>query len=1020
MTQEQTPTWWKSWPGRLGHPEGSYPRDLQTHRAVAGLNRRRFLEAAGFALSLTAMSGCTRSPVQVALPLVDQPEGMVPGRSLQYATTCSGCPAGCGILARVRDGRPLKMEGMPEHPLSRGGLCAVGQALPMGLYDSQRLRHPLASGKPAEWAAVDRSITSELDRIASEKGSVRFVTSTINSPTLTESITKFLSRFADARHITWDSLSSSAILEAHLQTHGQRLLPHYDFAAAKVIVSFGADFLGTWISPVEFTSGWSRNRVPDPTQPEMSWHVQLEGRMSLTGSKADQRIRLHPQRYGAVLSQLYAAIARLAGVPPTNGHPGPAPLSAEVIAMIAERLWAVRGQSLVISDSQDTAAQVLVNGINHLLGNYGKTLDVIQPARQRLGSDSELLTLLEELKSGRVEALFVLGNDLTHHLASGLLSDDTLKKVGLIVSFAEREDDFASRAHYVCPDHHALESWGDTEGCTGVLSLSQPLLAPLGNTRSALESLARWSGGTASAYDIVRNRWEQDVFPKSRTSGQLSFQAFWDQAVHDGVVLLTVPDGKPPEFRSDVVQAVSDPGESDELCAELYARVGMNDSRHAHNPWLQELPDPITKVTWDNWVSLSPSAAEELGVHDGDVVRISAEGVDPLELPVVIQPGQHDGVICIPLYYGVRGTGRFAHIGPQWFEAKPTVTPGRVIGKNAAPLMQIQDGSVRRVRSGTRIERTGQNTPLATTQEHHRLEVPKHVAPPGAEKREPIQETTLAAFTRNPLSGKPEVHHDAESQLWPTDHPRHGHAWGMVIDLNACTGCSACMIACQAENNVPLVGRDEVVRQREMHWLRMDRYYSGDGDDVDVAHQPMMCQHCGNAPCETVCPVLATVHSSEGLNEQVYNRCVGTRYCANNCPYKVRRFNWFDYPHDDTLQNLILNPDVTVRSRGVMEKCSLCVHRIEEGRMESGRTGQPIGDGTIQTACQQSCPAQAIVFGDLNDPSSRVAQAAANPRQFGVLEEFNFQTVVSYLRMVRNRPDGGAPATDAAEGEHHV
>ncbi len=327
---------------------------------------------------------------------------------------------------------------------------------------------------------------------------------------------------------------------------------------------------------------------------------------------------------------------------------------------------------------------------------------------------------------------------------------------------------------------------------------------------------------------------------------------------------------------------------------------------------------------------------------------------------------------------------------------------------------------MRGVRQGVTVERTGRSVPLATTQEYHSMEVPKHLAPPGAEKREPIQETTLAAFAKNPQSGKPEVHHNPEAQLWAADHPREGYAWGMIVDLNACTGCSACMIACQAENNVPLVGRDEVVRQREMHWLRMDRYYSGDGDDVDVAHQPMMCQHCGNAPCETVCPVIATVHSSEGLNEQVYNRCVGTRYCANNCPYKVRRFNWFDYPRDDTLQNLILNPDVTVRSRGVMEKCSLCVHRIEEARMEAGRRGQPITDGAVTTACQQSCPTRAIVFGDLNDPASRVSQAAANPRRFGVLEEFNFQTVVSYLRVVRNRPADAAEATGAAEGKHHV
>ena len=1022
MSGVQSPTYWKSLPVLTGDA----PAALQT--AAEGLspfalNRRRFLEAAGFSLSLTALTGCSRAPVEIALPLVDQPEGMIPGRTLQYATTCGGCSAGCGLLASVRDGRPLKMEGLPEHPLSKGGLCAVGQALPMGLYDSQRLKQPLADGQPSDWEMVDRQITAALDKVATNSGAVRLVTPTVTSPTLQATIDAFLNRFDDARHIVWDALSSSAILDAHEQTHGVRVLPHYRFDQARVIVSFGADFLGTWISPVEFTAGWRKGRIPTPDHAEMSWHAQLEGRMSLTGTKADRRIRVSPDAYGAVLSQLYVDLAGKAGGDADLSAPEAALVPEELRAELVGRLWHAKGAALVVSDSQDVRVQVLVNAINNLLGSYGRTLDAQRPSRQRQGSDATLGELLTELQSGDVSALFVCGIDLTHSLPGRESLAEAIERVPLVVSTAQREDDFASLAKFVCPDHHPLESWLDAEPVDGVLTLSQPLLHPLGETRSLLESLAHWSGQPAAADELLRKHWEEEILPRANVD---EFQSFWDQSLHDGHVEVQ-PRGVPEEeFNTAAIEMTPAP-QTGGYGLELFAKVGLPDSRHAHNPWLQELPDPITKTTWDNYVAVSPAAAEEFGVTDGDVVRLTADDGISLEIPAVVQPGQHDRVLAIPLGYGVRGTDRFARIGPQWFEARPTVEPGDVVGRNAAPFLARDDGTVRYFRGEVTIEMTGRRRELATTQEHHNLEVPPRVAPHGAEKREPIQETTLPAFAADPAAGTPEVHHETGLPLWPEDHPRTGHAWGMAIDLNACTGCSACVIACQSENNVPVVGRDEVLRQREMHWMRIDRYYSGDGDDVDVAHQPMMCQHCGNAPCETVCPVLATVHSSEGLNEQAYNRCVGTRYCANNCPYKVRRFNWFDYPHDDTLQNLLLNPDVTVRSRGVMEKCSLCVQRIEEGKIEAGRRGEAVADGAIQTACQQSCPAQAIIFGDLNDPDSAVAQAVANPRRFGVLEEFNFQPIVSYLRMVKNRDQSDA-ATHAVpdhkatthEGGDHV
>ncbi len=1040
MKNDAPKTYWKSLAERAGDITGNQPHPFGD--GPTAMSRRRFLEAAGFTVSLATVSGCGRAPVENSLPFPIQPAGVTPGRMRYYASTCGGCPAACGLLVGVRDGRPLKMEGMPEHPVSRGGLCAIGQAQPLGLYDSERLRQPKHNAKDTSWDDVDASITRQLRIIASRGSAVRFVTPTTTSPTLLSAIASFLSTFDDARHVTFDAISCAAILDAHARTHGARLLPHFKLEQARVIVSLGADFLGTWISPVEFTAAWRSRRIPTEEHPEMSYHVQLEGRMSLTGSNADNRLRLAPDDYGVVLSHLARELANLAGQAPPTGALGPSsPILAADVGDLAERLWNARGESVVLCDSQDVSVQVLVNFINHTLGNYGKTVDIERPSRQQQGNDADVLTLIEELKAGKVAALFVAGTDLTHNLPDRDALAAAIGKVSLVVSMAEREDDFASLAHFVCPDHHPLESWLDAEPIDGVVSLAQPTMQPLGDTRSILESLSRWSGRNELAYDILRSSWRETVFrgsqegqadaasqptdetgsaetaasqQESQVASAQPFQQFWEQALHDGVVEVAPRTTSTAEFNSAAVEYVGSPAKDTGYTLTLYAKVGLTDSRHAHNPWLQELPDPVTKVTWDNYVCVSPATAEEFGLTDGDVVRVETEGGgSSLELPALIQPGQHERVLAIALGYGVPGTERFADIGPQWLEARRTVAPGELVGKNAAGFIEVRDGALCYTRSGVTLKKSGRRHELASTQEHHTLQVPPNVAPYGAEMREPIEETTLAAFRENPAAGAAEHHHFGDTQLWAEDHSKTGHWWGMAVDLNACTGCSACVIACQAENNVPVVGKDEVRRRREMHWIRIDRYYSGAAGDVDVLHQPMMCQHCDNAPCETVCPVLATVHGEEGLNQQAYNRCVGTRYCANNCPYKVRRFNWFKYEHEDELQNLALNPDVTVRTRGVMEKCSMCIQRIEDGKIEAKRRGEPVADGGIQTACQQSCPAQAIIFGDMNDPDSRLHAALQDPRRYRVLEEFNFRPSVAYMRVVRNRDQ-----EQAEEGGH--
>jgi molybdopterin-containing oxidoreductase family iron-sulfur binding subunit len=923
--------YWRSLEEMEGLPERS------DEFGDTGPSRRGFLKAAGFAFAGAALSGCSRAPLEKAMPYLAQPEGLVAGRAQYYASTCAGCSAGCGLIVKVRDGRPIKLEGNPEQAISRGATCAVGQASILGLYDSLRLKHPIAGGKPSTWSEVDAAIRSRLR----PDTAVRYLSGTIISPSKQAVIDKFLAQFHNARHVMYDAMSASAILDAHQETHGVRILPHYRFGKADVIASFGADFLGTWISPVEFSRDYASRRLP----PVMSWHEQFEARMSVTGSKADRRTRIAPHEIRGHLWRLADQISS------GRGHG------------LAERLLHARGRSLVVCGANDPDSQILVNHINHLLDNYGTTLDIGKPSRQRQGNDRALSKLLDELRSGQVGALLIDGVNPVAELPD--LPD--LKRTGLVVSFAGSVDETAEQAHFICPDHHYLESWSDAEPITGFISLTQPAIRPLGNTRAVVEGLSVWSGQPASARDLLRQRYADG----------------WEHAVQAGFVETNRSLTVAAQYREPSLPSRDRQGAVAGYTVVLHPSVAMLDGRHAYNPWLHELPDPITKITWDNCAALSPAAAASLGVADGDIVR-----VDSIELPVVVQPGQHDSVVSVALGYGRKASERFANIGPRWIDRQPTVNAKGRIGENAARLLSLENGATRYERSGIRIIKTGRRIELAATQTHHTLE-----------GREIIQEVSGQAEAR-PTEPRPE--------LWPPDHPTPAHRWGMAVDLNACTGCSACVVACQVENNTPLVGKDEVRRRREMHWIRIDRYYSGSADNVEVAFQPMMCQQCERAPCETVCPTLATVHSDEGLNQQVYNRCVGTRYCANNCPYKTRRFNWFNYPREDRLVNLVLNPDVTVRTRGVMEKCTFCVQRIQEAKIESKRTGTALQDGDIRTACQQSCPAGAIVFGDLNDPNSRISRLARDGRQYRVLEDLNVGPSVHYLKIVKqeDQPNG--------------
>ncbi|MCM2305596.1 MAG: 4Fe-4S dicluster domain-containing protein, partial [Elusimicrobia bacterium] len=697
------------------------------------------------------------------------------------------------------------------------------------------------------------------------------------------------------------------------------------------------------------------------------------------------RVPVKPsERYGTIvaLGRLISQKISWSGAAPASG---PTSVSRSILLQAADALLAERGRAVVLCGAADVASQIAANWINQMLGAYDQIADLGRPSHIAEGAAGAFDALLGEMSRGEVAVLIVRGCNPAQDHPRAAEFRKAAAKVGLFVSLAGRPDETAKLAKVVLPEHHALESWADHDVHGSTISLSQPSVSPLRNTRGALETLARWDGRKSSDHEIIREHFRSAVFPRQKKIS--SFESFWENAVKVGAVVLDSNAGKAafnPGALSGL-KAPKAPGEGFELVA--YQSVALGDGRQANNPWLQELPDPVAKTTWGNFAAFSPADAKALGLVEGRVVKLSAGDVS-LELPAQIQPGQAPGTVAAALGYGRAGIGVMAGNFPT-----EKMLPIDFEPASGADVLPLSSATAVQVEVLRRMER------LAKTQTYDHL-----VDPLMGERRDHVRETVLADYLLNPRAGNPEE--EKGKSLWK-EHEYAGPKWGMAIDLNSCTGCSACVLSCGLENNVPVVGKAEVAKSRDMHWLRLDRYYSGPPDAVDgspdVSFQPMLCQHCGNAPCETVCPVLATVHSTEGLNMQVYNRCVGTRYCANNCPFKTRRFNWFDYAHEDLNANLALNPDVTVRSRGVMEKCSFCVQRIYTAKADAKAEGRVVRDGEIKPACAQSCPAEAIVFGDLNDPKSKAAKLAKSERSYRVLAELGVQPSVHYLTKVRNK-----------------
>ncbi|MBK0383336.1 TAT-variant-translocated molybdopterin oxidoreductase [Pedobacter sp. SD-b] len=962
-----------------------------------GLNsptpRRDFLKAMGFGLGAVSLAACNVAPVVKSVPYLIKPEEVTPGVPNYYVSSYKGG----SILVKTREGRPIKIEGNPKCLINNGGLNAQAQAAVLDLYDISKLKGPVVNGVDKSWEDLDTYVKQALSKVQASGKSIVLVSNTVNSPSTKAAIADFSATYPATKHIMVDPVSYSGILKANQTSFGKAVLPQYHFEKANVIVSFGADFLGSWISPVQFTKQYVKNRnLASLEDKKMSRHIHFETGMSLTGTKADSRIPVKLSEEGPALLNLYSAITGF-----SNGGASLSDNNAAdaAVKLAAKELLAAKGAALVVSGSNDPATQSIVNVINSALGSYGSTIDLDNPSYQYMGDDAAFAMLLSDMKAGRVGAVMFLNSNPAYFSATSKDFAESIKKVDLTISFADRVDETAALCQVVAPNHNFLEAWGDENAVEGYYTIVQPTINPIYNTRQAELSMLNWANTPVQDYyTYVRGNWEKTVLAAAGLK--------WDDILQSGFVSMAAKPITTNVTTTDISNAVStiikqSKALDKDIQLQVYQSVAIGSGEQANNPLLQETPDPVSKVTWDNYVAINPKYAQKLGIAQFDIVTVKGANYS-IDLPVLHQPGQAQGTVSVALGYGRKNAGKV----------------GDNVGQNAYPFLSFVNGTLQNNTTVT-VTKTGGYEELAQTQTHHTYE-----------GRGIIREATFAEYKKDPAHGSGnhgEKKHESYDLWKKYDHP--GHNWVMAIDLNACTGCGACIVACSAENNVPVVGKDEVRRRREMHWIRIDRYYTfedgdkkltdedsivemgGNMENVSVVHQPMMCQHCDHAPCETVCPVLATVHSNEGINHMAYNRCVGTRYCANNCPYKVRRFNWFNYWNDSRFDNylnneftqLVLNPDVTTRFRGVMEKCSMCLQRIQAGKLQAKIDKRVLVDGDIKVACQQTCPANAIVFGDANDPNSEVSKALTNERAYYVLEELNVQPGVGYMTKITNK-----------------
>lgn len=972
---------------------------LKSNGQDGGWARREFLKLMGASMAM-ASAGCIRRPVEKIVPYAKQPEEVTLGVANHYTTTWTDGAEVFGLLITTKEGRPLKVEGNLNHPLTQGGISARASAHLLSLYDPERLQGPKKNllnkertnrdTISATWEQADEAVAAQL-----AKGGVAVLTGNLSSPATRAVVADFAQAFK-ARHVTWEPNSYEDIRLGAESSYGKGEVPFYRFDQAKMVVSIDADFLGTWIAPVAFSRQYTQARK---NIEKMNRVVVFESGFSLTGANADLRVAIRPSQRLSLVVGILAEIAKKSGASSGllassqakallerfSGEAGSHSVDGQLMAKIAEDLWAHRGESLVVAgglngDSPESVdLQVAVNFLNSVLGNDGKTVDAKNGPEHLRGSHSAMYALIEDMKKGLIKTLIVHRTNPVYGLPESAQFVEAIKQVEMVISTSDRVDETGKLAHYVLPDNHVMESWNDAQSMGGVVSIQQPTIRAMYDTRSFQLSLMTWAflrkvgpqrlQTFETWYDYLRAFWKENYV--SRFSAGKSFDAFWSEALQVGVVGKLASSSQARSFRLESLARIK-PSVRGSRELVLYPTIALADGFQLANvSWLQELPDPVTKVVWDNHASLSLATAEKMKLKQGDVVEVKL-GKQSLQLPVLIQPGLHDDVVAVAVGFGRTAAGKVANN----------------VGQNAYELVQWSNAGVGYTGASVEVVGTKKKNPLAVTAGHHSME-----------GRQIVVEASLAEYLKKPSAN---IKKHPIFNFWP-GHQYNGNKWAMAVDLNSCTGCSACVVACQSENNIPVVGKKYVLQGREMHWLRIDRYYVGDASTAQAVFQPVMCQQCDNAPCETVCPVLATVHSSEGLNDMVYNRCVGTRYCANNCPYKVRRFNWFNYAKNiEKPMHMALNPDVTVRTRGVMEKCTFCVHRIKAGRQVARMEERELKDGDVKTACEQSCPTGAIVFGDMNDPNSRVSKMFSQERSYALLEEFHAAPSVRYLSKIRN------------------
>jgi molybdopterin-containing oxidoreductase family iron-sulfur binding subunit len=990
--------------------------------AASSTNRRDFLKYVGFSTAAASLAAC-EGPVIKSIPYVVKPDNIIPGVANFYATTIANGFDFASILVKTREGRPIKIENNTDAKIG-GNANARVQASVLSLYDSTRLQGPTFNGEPVAWADLDAAVKSKLGSLKNSSKKIAILSQTYASPSTTRLIAEFKEVYGNVDHVTYDAISEDAALSAFEAKYGERALADYNFGNADIIVSFGADFLGDWQGG-GYDGGYSKGRVPK--QGKMSKHVQFEANMSLTGANADKRVPLTPSGQKVALAYFYG---KLNG----NASGGNLPESAKVaLDAVAAQVLKNKSNSVVVTGLEDVNAQAVVLAINEMLGS--KAFDAAAPKYVRQGNVKAVNALLADMKAGKVGALLMDGVNPAYSLPNAADFAEGIKNVDVTVAFTTNRNETTELVQYVGASNHYLESWGDAQVKKGHYSLMQPTIKELFDTRQFQGALLKWLDSEKTYYDYIKETWNAGILAGSD----------WNQALHDGVFVAA-----PVVEEAVVTVAAPVVAEAEEVIAEvplasairslsgataegmeltLYSKVGMGDGQQASNPWLQEFPDPITRVSWDNYVTVSKADAEQLGLVNenvadgglnGSYVKLSVDDAVVDGVPVIIQPGQAPGSLGLSFGYGKTvgmksemQTGVNAYALYKNFSNTQSVTIEKSVGMHEFACVQLHKTLMGR---GDIIKET--TLEIFNTKDAKEW----NVVPVVSLDHQEVPATTV--------------------DLWDSFDRSIGHHFNLSIDLNACTGCGACVIACHAENNVPVVGKAEVRKSRDMHWLRIDRYYSSEDtfaeDDTkkeefdglfgdkgslggfgemehpstnpQVAFQPVMCQHCNHAPCETVCPVAATSHGRQGQNHMAYNRCVGTRYCANNCPYKVRRFNWFlytendefDYHMNNDLGKMVINPDVTVRSRGVMEKCSMCIQKTQKTILDAKRDGRVVKDGEFQTACSAACSNGAMKFGDVNDAESEIVKLKESNRMYHLLEHVGTKPNVFYHVKVRN------------------